>query len=99
MTRRCVLWTPEMDFTKLCSCHDWLNKIERLNEFEKELMAKRRLINKSEVPWTLEKSSSIDCSIDKLNQMVKKMAKMLICAGVFGEHGDTDSDSGGARTL
>ncbi|KAL3653716.1 hypothetical protein CASFOL_003397 [Castilleja foliolosa] len=130
--RRCVLWTPEMDFTQLCSCHDCLNKIKWLNEFQKELMAKRRLINrsgadlenkeslcmdiflslistkdilrflknklkavceKSEVPWTLERSSSIDCSIDKLNQMLKKMAKMLRGAGVFGEHGDTDSDN------
>ncbi|KAL3653622.1 hypothetical protein CASFOL_003303 [Castilleja foliolosa] len=44
--RACNLWTPaELDFRKVCCCDDCLPKIERLNQFEKEMKAKRNLIS------------------------------------------------------
>ncbi|KAL3653644.1 hypothetical protein CASFOL_003325 [Castilleja foliolosa] len=42
--RRCVLWQPESDFTKACSCDQCRLKIARLMDFEKEIQAKKRLI-------------------------------------------------------
>ncbi|KAL3653672.1 hypothetical protein CASFOL_003353 [Castilleja foliolosa] len=43
--RDCVLWPPQSDFSKVCSCDECCPKIERLNQFEKEIKAKRKLIS------------------------------------------------------
>ncbi|KAL3653645.1 hypothetical protein CASFOL_003326 [Castilleja foliolosa] len=41
--RRCILWQPETDFTRACSCDRCRLKIARLMDFEKEIQAKKRL--------------------------------------------------------
>ncbi|KAL3653643.1 hypothetical protein CASFOL_003324 [Castilleja foliolosa] len=40
----CVLWRPESDFSKACSCDQCRPKIARLMQFEKEIQAKKRLL-------------------------------------------------------
>ncbi|KAL3653717.1 hypothetical protein CASFOL_003398 [Castilleja foliolosa] len=40
-----VLWTPESDFLKGCSCDECRPKIERLNQFEEEINIKLELVN------------------------------------------------------
>ncbi|KAL3653664.1 hypothetical protein CASFOL_003345 [Castilleja foliolosa] len=40
----CVLWLPESDFTIACSCDQCRLKIARLMKFEKDLQAKKSLI-------------------------------------------------------
>ncbi|KAL3653713.1 hypothetical protein CASFOL_003394 [Castilleja foliolosa] len=40
-----VLWTPESDFLKGCSCNECRPKIERLNQFEEDIDIKMNLLN------------------------------------------------------
>ncbi|GFP94775.1 hypothetical protein PHJA_001621900 [Phtheirospermum japonicum] len=42
--RDCVLCPPGFDFTEACPCHECGSKISELNDFEKEIKAKKKLI-------------------------------------------------------
>ncbi|KAL3641795.1 hypothetical protein CASFOL_012610 [Castilleja foliolosa] len=86
--RACVLWMPESDFRKVCSCDDCRNKIESLYEFEKEIKAKMRLIMAyhnqmdNNVDLCLSISASVDWTKWTLNFFQKKLKAVSEKAGV-----------------
>ncbi|KAL3653666.1 hypothetical protein CASFOL_003347 [Castilleja foliolosa] len=77
--RDCVLFHPEFDFTNACSCDQCRPEIARLMKFEKDIQAKRRLIQKynSETNDKEELCSGISDCADLTKQLFDLLQKKL----------------------
>ncbi|KAL3653671.1 hypothetical protein CASFOL_003352 [Castilleja foliolosa] len=75
--RDCVLFHPESDFTNACSCDQCCPKIARLMQFEKEIQAKKRLLQKynSETNDKEELCSGISGCADLTKQLFDLLQK------------------------
>ncbi|KAL3653646.1 hypothetical protein CASFOL_003327 [Castilleja foliolosa] len=94
--RRCILWQPESDFTRACSCDQCLLKIARLMDFEKEIQAKKRLaqnylsqLNRNE-ELCLTICSCAEWSRNMLHLLQNKLKAVYEELGVPWEHEEYD---------
>ncbi|KAL3653669.1 hypothetical protein CASFOL_003350 [Castilleja foliolosa] len=77
--RDCVLFHPESDFSKACKCDQCRPKIARLMQFEKDIQAKKRLLQKynSETNDKEELCSGISDCADLTKQLFDLLQKKL----------------------
>ncbi|GFP94759.1 hypothetical protein PHJA_001620300 [Phtheirospermum japonicum] len=71
----CVLWPPEPDFSKACSCDECGEKIKELKEFEKQIKAKKKLI--AEYLDQVEKEEDRCLGLLSAAQWTKQMLDLL----------------------